>query len=109
MMKRLALLVMVIVCARFGFTQNYTTITATNITDIGPAGPQPLASGMLCFLATDNLDRPVSFQPGGGGQALTNEICQTIAAGALVGTLKVPNPANTLPAGILYRIRVHEK
>src|ERR1700704_3711377 len=84
--------------------QNWTTISASNITDLNQ---QKLAVGQLCFLATDQNDTPISFNVGGGGQALRRAFCSTVSNGA-VASFTVPNPTNTTPAGIYYRITVKD-
>jgi hypothetical protein len=88
-----------------GFAQNLTTVSASNITDINGA---KLAAGQLCFLITDQQDNPISVSIGGGGQALRRGYCSPVAAGAVSPTFTVPNPANTLPSGIYYRITVKD-
>jgi hypothetical protein len=80
--------------------QNWTTVTATNITDLNQ---QKLAAGQLCFLATDQNDTPISVGVGGGGQLLRRSLCTSIAGGAITA-FSVPNPATTTPAGIYYRV-----
>jgi hypothetical protein len=84
--------------------QNWTTVTATNITDLNQ---QKLAAGQLCFLATDQNDNPISIGIGGGGQILKRGYCSAVAAG-VVTSFTVPNPANTLPGGIYYRVTVKD-
>ncbi|HEY3771320.1 MAG TPA: hypothetical protein VGN44_21785 [Candidatus Angelobacter sp.] len=84
--------------------QNLTTVSGSNITDINGAR---LAAGQLCFLITDQSDQPISVSIGGGGQALRRGYCSPIAAG-VVTTFTVPNPANTLPSGIYYRVTVKD-
>src|SRR5258708_11618605 len=97
------------VCLSLGFSlnaqaQNLTTVSAANIQDINGA---KLAAGQLCFLITDQNDAPLSVQIGGGGQALRRGYCTTVTNGA-VTSFTVPNPANTQPAGIYYRITVKD-
>lgn len=84
--------------------QNWTTVTATNITDLNQ---QKLAAGQLCFLATDQNDSPISVGVGGGGQILKRGYCSAVASG-VVTSFTVPNPAATLPAGIYYRVTVKD-
>src|SRR5690242_21315333 len=84
--------------------QNWTTVTATNITDLNQ---QKLAAGQLCFLATDQNDNPISIGIGGGGQALRRQYCSQVTAGG-VTPFTVPNPTNTLPNGVYYRITVKD-
>lgn len=84
--------------------QNWTTVTATNITDLNQ---QKLAAGQLCFLATDRNDNPISIGIGGGGQLLRRAFCSAVSNGAVSG-LSVPNPANTAPAGVNYRVTVND-
>src|ERR1051326_3415653 len=85
--------------------QNLTTVSASNITDINGA---KLAAAELCFLITDQHDNPISVSVGGRGQALKRGYCSPVAAGAVSPTFTVPNPANTLPSGIYYRIPVKD-
>jgi hypothetical protein len=102
-MKKFLLLI-VVVCAVPAVAQNWTTVSATNITDLNQ---QKLASGQLCFLGTDQNDVPISFNIGGGGQVLKRAFCATVSNGA-VTSFTVPNPAATTPAGIYYRITVKD-
>jgi hypothetical protein len=103
-MKKLFLLLVIAFCSLSLHAQNLTTISASNIQDINGA---KLASGQLCFLITDQQDTPISVSIGGGGQALKRGYCSPIAAG-VVTTFTVPNPANTLPSGIYYRVTVKD-
>ena len=103
MKKLLSILAFVYVVLWFSLSalaQNLTTVSASNIQDINGA---KLAAGQLCFLITDQNDIPLSVQIGGGGQALKRGYCTSVVNGA-VTSFTVPNPANTQPAGIYYRI-----
>jgi hypothetical protein len=80
--------------------QNWTTVSASNITDLNQ---QKLGAGNLCFLGTDQNDTPISFGIGGGGQALARPYCTQVANGVAT-SFTVPNPANTSPANICYRV-----
>jgi hypothetical protein len=84
--------------------QNLTTVSGSNITDINGS---KLAAGQVCFLITDQQDNPISVSIGGGGQALKRGYCSAVTAGVIAG-FTVPNPANTAPAGIYYRISVKD-
>jgi hypothetical protein len=84
--------------------QNWTTVSAANITDLNQ---NKLAAGQLCFLGTDQNDNPISFNVGGGGQVLKRAFCSTVSAGA-VTAFTVPNPASTQPAGVTYRVTVKD-
>src|SRR5437899_2160140 len=86
------------------FAQNWATVSGANITDLNQ---QKLASGQVCFLATDQGDNPVSFSVGGGGQVLRRPFCSTVTSGA-IAAFTVPNPATTLPTGIYYRVTVRD-
>jgi hypothetical protein len=99
-------LVSVFLCALCGsgFAQNLTTVSASNITDINGS---KLAAGQLCFLITDQSDNPISVSIGGGGQALKRGYCSAVTAGVVTG-FTVPNPANTSPTGIYYRVTVKD-
>jgi hypothetical protein len=85
-----------------GFAQNWTAVSASNITDLNQ---QRLAAGSMCFLGTDQNDIPISFEVGGGGQVLARPFCVTVTNGASAA-LTVPNPQNTQPQGIYYRVTV---
>src|SRR6185312_1428656 len=87
------------VCLR---AQNWTSVSASNITDLNQ---QKLAAGSLCLLGTDQNDVPISFGVGGGGQVLARPFCVTVTNGA-AAALTVPNPQNTQPPGIYYRVSV---
>lgn len=107
-MKKLSPFI-VFVCLAIGssinvFAQNLTTVSGSNITDINGT---KLASGQICFLITDQQDNPISVSIGGGGQALRRGYCSPVTAG-VVTTFTVPNPANTQPSGIYYRVTVKD-
>jgi len=80
--------------------QNWTTVSASNITDLNQ---QKLAAGTLCFLITDLNDNPISVNIGGGGQSLQRPFCSSVTNGS-AASFTVPNPANTAPANISYRV-----
>ncbi|PYY12934.1 MAG: hypothetical protein DMG60_22960, partial [Acidobacteria bacterium] len=82
--------------------QNWTAVSASNITDLNQ---QKLAAGSMCFLGTDQNDIPISFEVGGGGQVLARPFCVTVTNGSSAA-LSVPNPQNTQPQGIYYRVTV---
>ncbi len=92
-------LVSLSVCAH---AQNWTTVSASNLTDLNQ---QKLAAGSMCFLGTDQNDIPISFQVGGGGQVLARPFCVPVTNGSSASLL-VPNPQNTQPQGIYYRVTV---
>jgi hypothetical protein len=83
--------------------QNLTSVTASNIQKAG----LPLATGTLCFTATDSSDSPIGFRIGGGGQEVVAPYCTQVTNGAISG-LQVANPANTSPANISYRVEVFD-
>lgn len=85
--------------------QNWTTISASNITD---AAGNKLATGQICFLATDQNNVPINFAIGGGGQVLKRPVCAAVTNGAIAAGFEVPNPANTSPAGVLYHVYVRD-
>jgi len=103
-MKKLVLLAIMLACAVPLSAQNWTTVTATNITDLNQ---QKLATGQLCFLGTDQNDVPISFNVGGGGQVLKRAFCAAVSNG-IAASFTVPNPASTTPAGIYYRVTVKD-
>src|SRR5690349_12246494 len=87
-----------------GLAQNLTTVTASNIQKAGA----PLASGTICFTATDTSDNPIPFRIGGGGQEVVAPYCATVTNGA-TSVLQVANPANTSPTNISYRVEVFDQ
>lgn len=103
-MKKFILFLLCMFFCLPGSAQNWTTVTATNITDLNQ---QKLAAGQLCFLATDQNDNPISIGIGGGGQLLRRAFCSAVANGA-VTNFSVPNPAQTAPAGVMYRVTVND-
>ncbi len=84
--------------------QNLTTVSASNIQDINGS---KLAAGQLCFQATDQSDQIISFQIGGGGQALRRQYCSPVTNGVAT-SFTVPNPANTQPSGTVYRVTIRD-
>jgi len=102
--RHLILPAFVLILSPLLFGQNYTTVTATKIQY---ANQQLIPKGTLCFQATDQNDAPISFQVGGGGQVVTSPVCVAVVNG-VSGTLSLPNPANTTPANILYRITAND-
>ncbi|HET9285419.1 MAG TPA: hypothetical protein VFR24_26000 [Candidatus Angelobacter sp.] len=103
-MKKLNLAMTALLCALPAAAQNWTTISASNITDLNQ---QKLAAGQLCFLGTDQNDLPISFNAGGGGQVLRRTFCAAVTNGS-VASFTVPNPALTTPAGIYYRVTIKD-
>jgi hypothetical protein len=104
MMKK-SLLITMLMCVIPAVAQNWTTVTANNITDLNQ---QKLAAGQLCFMATDQNDNPISTGVGGGGQLLRRQYCSQVVAGALPTAFTIPNPATTQPAGVYYRVTVRD-
>lgn len=105
MKKTFQLIALVCLLALGAGAQNLATVSASNITDYNQ---QKLAAGQICFQATDTSDQPISFQVGGGGQALRRPYCGGVVNGAVSPAFTVPNPALTSPANILYRITVKD-
>jgi hypothetical protein len=103
-MKRSVLFISIIVFQLHVQAQNWTTVSASNLTDLNQ---QKLATGQLCFLGTDQNDVPISFNVGGGGQVLKRAFCAAVSNG-MAATFTVPNPAGTTPAGIYYRVTVKD-
>jgi hypothetical protein len=104
MKKALKFLAIAIALAAAASAQNWTTVTASNITDLNQT---KLAAGQLCFLVTDQNDNPISVNIGGGGQNLKRPYCSTVTTGA-AAAFAVPNPASTNPSGIYYRVTVKD-
>lgn len=84
------------------WSQNFTAVTATQIQYINHG---LLPKGKLCFSGTDNTSTPINFQPGGGGQVLTQPICVDVLNG-VAGSLSVPNGDLTTPANVRYTITI---
>jgi hypothetical protein len=102
-MKKSVFALLMLTCA-VATAQNWTTVSAANITDLNQ---QKLAVGQLCFLGTDQNDTPISFSVGGGGQVLKRAFCAAVTNG-VVASFTIPNPANTAPAGIYYRVTARD-
>ncbi len=102
-MKKIILMI-VMSCVIPAAAQNWTTVSATNITDLNQ---QKLAVGQLCFLGTDQNDTPINFSVGGGGQVLKRAFCAAVSNGS-VTPFTVPNPVGATPAGIYYRVTVKD-
>jgi hypothetical protein len=84
--------------------QAMTTITATNV----QAG-NVAATGTLCMRAVDVRGNPISVSKAGGGFYLAGQpFCQTVTAGALAGSLTVPNPVTDSAPGHAYDIQVYD-
>src|SRR5690348_1432348 len=101
-MKKLIALSFVFLSFCCAQARNWATVSASNITDLNQ---QKLAAGTMCMLGTDQNDNPISFKVGGGGQVLARPFCSTVSAG-VVTSFTVPNPANTNPQNVLYRVTV---
>jgi hypothetical protein len=101
-LKRVTHVIVLLCLALPACAQNWTTVSAANLTDLNQ---QKLATGSMCFLGTDQNDIPLSFQVGGGGQVLARPFCVAVTNGSSAGLL-VPNPQNTQPQGIYYRVTV---
>lgn len=103
-MKQLFIIVASLLGSLPAVCQNTATVSGSNIIDLNGA---KLANGQICFLGTDQADNPISFQQGGGGQILRRQFCSAINAGVIT-SFTIPNPANTLPSGIYYRVTVKD-
>ena len=104
MIKRLTLIFAFVCFALPMLGQNLATVSGSNIEDLNGA---TLAHGQICFVGTDQSDTPISFQVGGGGQALRRPYCSAVTAG-VIASFTVPNPALTSPSGIYYRVTVKD-
>jgi hypothetical protein len=102
-MKKSVFVLLMLTCA-VASAQNWTTVSAANITDLNQ---QKLAVGQLCFLGTDQNDVPISFNVGGGGQVLKRAFCTAVSNGT-VASFTVPNPGSTTPTGIYYRVTARD-
>jgi hypothetical protein len=107
--KWLGVVLLALACSA-AIAQNYTAISASNITD---ANGTKLAAGQVCFTGTDAFDAPLNFMVGGGGTILKRPICFNVANGAITtavngGAVQIPNPANTSPGGITYRVQARD-
>jgi hypothetical protein len=79
-----------------------TTITATSV-DVG-AVP---VNGTLCFQAVNGSGTPISVTSSGGTVYLSQPFCQVLTAGALAGSLSVPNACTDSAAGHPYDAAVY--
>lgn len=70
-------------------------------------GPEAQAQTSSPWPELDKNGNPISFNVGGGGQVLKRAFCSTVTNGAAT-SFTVPNPANTQPAGVYYRVMVRD-
>lgn len=89
--------------------QNYTAITAALIQS--DAGGTPLAAGHIKFISVNNTGQPISFQVGGGGQAMQSVVSCTVVAGAITtkdggGTCQLANTALTNPINVCFQVHI---
>jgi hypothetical protein len=103
-MKRILGVVAVVCFALCAHAQTLTTVTASNIQN----GGVPLASGRICFQATDGNNNPIAIRWLGGGQQGLYPFCATVTNGAIVPTFQVPNPQYTVPYNVPYTVRVQD-
>jgi hypothetical protein len=106
-MRRILVLLFVMALTPFCCAQNWTTVTASKITD-GRSASRLLTNGKICFTATGDNGQAINFRVGGGGQNLNTPYCAWVKNGAIQGELQVPNPQHTSPANIKYRIEVSD-
>lgn len=100
-MKIKSLILVLILSCLPALAQNYTAVSGSNISD---ASGNKIASGQVCFTAVNATNQPITFQVGGGGLVISSEVCSAVTNGVV--SMQVANPANTLPANILYRIDI---
>lgn len=85
--------------------QQFTQITATSVN----AGGAPI-TGTLCFTAVDRYGNPIPVtKQGGGFYKAASPFCGTLNAGALSGTLSVPNSLNDSAAGHGYSLVIFDQ
>jgi hypothetical protein len=100
MLTRVIALALLTCGALFG--QAYTTITANQIKD---NNGNPLASGNLCFVATDSANSNITYTPSGGSPISSGTpVCGTVTAGVLASGFQIANIATASPAGLNYRV-----
>src|SRR5438309_1794683 len=100
-MKRLLLFALLFV-PHLAWSQAMTSILAAQVnTGTGPV------TGKLCLAAIDAKQAPISISTS-DGHFYTKErpFCQTLTAGAMVGSLSVPNPVTDSAPGHGYSITV---
>lgn len=104
-MRRIAIILLIL--APLCRAQNWTTVTASKITD-GRSASRLLLNGKICITATGDNGQGINFRVGGGGQNLNTPYCAWVKNGAIQGEFQVPNPQYTAPANIKYRIEVSD-
>lgn len=98
------LLFLFILATTAAFAQNYTAVSASNFSD---SAGNKIARGQICFQAVNATGQSINYQVGGGGQVINASVCGLIVAGVV--SMQVANPANTVPAGILYTITANSQ
>lgn len=91
--------------APIAFSQSMTPITATLVrTGSGPV------TGRVCLRAQNKLSQPISVSIAGGGIFTPEQpFCQALTAGALAGSLSVPNPLTDSQPGHGYDIIIYDE
>jgi len=71
-------------------------LTASNIKTLAGA----TFTGKLCMVPANNTGAVVSFQYGGGGLGVTQQVCWPVTAGALQSAVTVPDTYQTIPQNL---------
>lgn len=106
-MRQLLRLMIVLAFACPAFAQ-YTTITASTITD---AGGSPLSSGVIHFQPNDGAGKKIGFQLPNGGQGLPISVDCNVVNGAIAGSVnggvcRLADTSQTNPQNICYGVTI---
>jgi hypothetical protein len=103
-MRRTSLACLVFLFTLPSFGQSMTTITATTV-DAGNGA----VTGSLCAKVENSVGQPISVTKSGGGIYLANRpFCAPLVAGALSGTLSVPNSVTDSAPGHGYDLIIFD-
>lgn len=102
-MKILRGLGFILLAASLAGAQNYLTVTGSNTRGYGSA---LLPAGGLVFTATDSHGSPISYQAGGGGQAVRYPITCPIVNGVVSAGCQVANVSVSNPANFCYAVQI---
>ncbi len=108
MKRKIILTALILFCTCLAWSQEYTTITATDLqVDNGSGGATyPPNGSTLCFLGVNNLGATITYTPN-GGSPVTGPVCGTLnSTGGLTATLQVGNAALAQPPGLLYTVTI---
>jgi hypothetical protein len=102
MRKSLFAALFLLFAASVSHAQSTIAVSASHIQSLNGG---LMTSGSLCFQATNENNINIGVQVSGGGVVIFTPFCTSVSNGAIV-TFNVPNPANSSPTNVRYRITI---